>query len=129
LILLRTVYQSTLSNVCFWYGTVDGERIKLLAKLAAAAPFAKIANFANNRCKSSLTPPMVHRQRAENEDIFAIFANWVMTLDPSPAAQTSSLTHVHPPPCKTTPITYFAITTLDHEIEVTWGLADVIYCP
>jgi hypothetical protein len=45
--------------------------------MAAAAPFAIFANFANNRSESSLTPPMIHRQRAENEDIFAItFANF-----------------------------------------------------
>jgi hypothetical protein len=54
-----------------------------LAKLAAAAPFA---NFANNRCAFSLTPPMIHRERAENEDIFAIifgnFANWVIAITP-----------------------------------------------
>jgi hypothetical protein len=90
--LLRTVYRCTLYNVCFWYGTIDGERINLLAKLAAADPFA---NFANNRCESSLTPPMIHCERAENEAIFANFAipfanfaNWVMALAPSPAAQT-----------------------------------------
>jgi hypothetical protein len=54
-----------------------------MAKLAAAALFA------NNRGESSLNPPMIHRQHAENEDIFANFAirfanfaNWVMALDP-----------------------------------------------
>jgi hypothetical protein len=44
-----------------------------LAKLAAAAPFAKIANFANNCGESSLISPMIHSQHAENEDIFVIF--------------------------------------------------------
>jgi hypothetical protein len=73
-ILLRTVYRCGLSNVCFWYGTVERDRVNLLAKLAAAVPFAKIANFANNRCESSLTLPMIHSKRAENEDLFAIFA-------------------------------------------------------
>jgi hypothetical protein len=71
------VYQCTLANVWFGYGTVDRKRINLLAKLAAAAPFANFANIANNRCESSLTPPMIHRQCAENEDIFAItFGNF-----------------------------------------------------
>jgi hypothetical protein len=37
--------------------------------MAAAAHFAKIANFANSRCESSLTPPMIHSKRAENKDI------------------------------------------------------------
>jgi hypothetical protein len=55
-----------------------------LAKTAAAAPFD---NFANNRCESSLNPPMIHTENAENEDLFAIFAitfanfaNWVMAI-------------------------------------------------
>jgi hypothetical protein len=48
-----------------------------LAKLAAPAPLAKIANFANNRCGSSLTPPMILNECAEIEDIFAItFGNF-----------------------------------------------------
>ena len=82
-ILLQTVYRSMLSKVCFWYGLVDGGRIIHLAKLAATAPFA---NFANQRCESSLTSPMIHSQRAENEAIFDIiaipfanFAKWVIT--------------------------------------------------
>ena len=70
-ILLRTVYRFALSNVCFWYGTGDRERIIHLAKMAAAAPFAIFANFANNRCESSLTPPTIHTQPAENESVFA----------------------------------------------------------
>jgi hypothetical protein len=41
-----------------------------LAKTAAAAPFA---NFANNRCESSLTPLMIHTECAENEDLFCQF--------------------------------------------------------
>jgi hypothetical protein len=45
-----------------------------LAKTAAAAPFA---NFANNRCESSLTTPMIDNEYAENEDSFA---NWVGSL-------------------------------------------------
>jgi hypothetical protein len=56
-----------------------------LAKTAAAAPFD---NFANYRRESSLNPPVIHRQHAENEDIFANFAitfanfaNWVMVID------------------------------------------------
>jgi len=61
-----------------------------LAKLAAAVPFVKIANFANNCSEFSLVPPMIHNESAENEDIFAIsfanFANWVMAIDLSPAA-------------------------------------------
>ena len=52
--------------------------------MAAAAPFAKIAN---NRCKSSLTYPTCHSESAENEDFLAItfanFANWVMAIMPS----------------------------------------------
>jgi hypothetical protein len=62
-----------------------------LAKLAAAAPFAIFANFANNRSESSLTPPMIHRERAESEAIFANFAipfanfaNWVMAIELHP---------------------------------------------
>jgi hypothetical protein len=43
-----------------------------LAKTAAAAPFAKIANFANNRCESSLSQPMIHWETAKNEDLFAM---------------------------------------------------------
>jgi hypothetical protein len=73
-ILLRTVYRSTLCNVCFWYGTVDRERINLLAKLAAAVSFAKIAKFANNRGESSLTSPMIHGEREKMKTLFAIFA-------------------------------------------------------
>jgi hypothetical protein len=71
-----------------------------LAKTAAAAPFAKIAN---NHGESSLNSPIIHRQGAENEDIFANFditfanfANWVMALDPSPAALQNYIDHV---PC------------------------------
>jgi hypothetical protein len=61
-----------------------------LAKLAAAAPFTKIANFANNHRESSLIPPVSHSECATNEDIYAIFdisfvnfANWVMAITPS----------------------------------------------
>jgi hypothetical protein len=53
-----------------------------LAKTAAATPFA---NFANHRCESSLTPPTIHSEREENEDLFAIFAipfaNGIMAID------------------------------------------------
>jgi len=42
--------------------------------MAAAVPFAKVAKIANNRCESSLTPSKIHSERAENDDIFAIFA-------------------------------------------------------
>jgi hypothetical protein len=66
------------SKVCFWYGTVAHKRIILLAKLAAAVPFAKIANY---RCVSSLTLPTIHSKCAENEDIFAItFSNFAKLL-------------------------------------------------
>ncbi len=48
--------------------------MSISSKLAAAAPFAKIANY---RCESSLTPPIIHSKRAESEDIFAItFGNF-----------------------------------------------------
>jgi len=40
--------------------------------MAAATPFAIFANFANNRCESSLTTPIIDSEYAESEASFAI---------------------------------------------------------
>ena len=91
-----------------WNGWLVNEA--LLAKLAAAVPFAKIANFANNRYVSSLSQIMIHWEFAKVQrpfrHHFANFANWVIAVDLLSAAQTSCLTTpIHCPskyiPCHT----------------------------
>ena len=60
--------------------------------MATTPPFA---NFANNRREFSLNPPIIHGEFAENEAIFDIiaitfanFANWLIAINLSSAAQT-----------------------------------------